>query len=231
MAGENEEGRVVHRTLVLPHYIVQLAPGAAVLSELRGDSWVVRFVYDPVNYRNVALTEALRHSHDPWWASVAGSHFDSEPTHTPRGDVTPPILAAFGDPGERRSEVEKAFYERVCVEWCSIVRRRLRLVSEEEVARAQAHAPDIEEMALEHADVWQATGETMDRDLLNMFETAQGRWGRVSSAHERASLEQSLDWDEIDDALDEREYFRAKIAEWRIAPDEPPTRFGGIFDP
>ena len=89
--------------LVLPHYKLFLEPGVAMLSRLEGDSWVVRFIYDPVDY------EAMELLRDP---------FHQDPT------VRPPLIVAIGDPGEPRKAVEQVFLEAVCDTWCRSVGQR-----------------------------------------------------------------------------------------------------------
>lgn len=154
MTDEAEEGRVVKTgTLLLPHYRIDLVPGAGVLSELRGDCWIVRFVYDPVDYNKVEYVDNWR-----------GGEVLDEPIRDADGLTTPPVIAAFGDPGEPREAVEQVFYEQVCLEWCALVSRRHREWSYE-----------LDEPELQHADVWRATGETMELSLLQMFHAAEER--------------------------------------------------------
>lgn len=199
--------------LRLPHYKLTLIPGCALMSVERGDTWVVRLEYDPARATGELDAEGC-----PVY------ELDGQPYG--RFEM-PPLLAAFGDPGESRSSVEHAFLDALCESWCAIVRRFTGVGGPE---RFSGKTYD----ELEYPDIWAGNRDGIDHSLLCMVETAQSLYGPTDTHYGCYVTETTKRefWKRHHGYLshDEPTYFRLQIDEWRSETRESDPRLRlGIF--
>jgi len=231
-----DDGRILNvGPLRAPHYELTLEPGAAMMSTREGDCWVVRFVYDPVNYDHMQAVREFREHPDGRIDVVPA---EQKPFHQDP-DVKPPLVVAFGDPGESREEVEKAFLEAICSAWCQMLERMLGRRHGEGEESWMAGKGHFDELC--YPDVWQGEVNAIDYDLLCMVATADGLGGLGAHSATDVSLEeQRAFWNSERAAFGrfsvltmptEAEYFDSRIPEWRRACKSSASRVHGRLDP
>jgi hypothetical protein len=145
--------------LYTPHWALTLEAGCAMMSVLHGDCWVVRLEYDPARLSG----ELDEHGEQIY-------RLDED------AGRRPPLIVAFGDPGESRESVEAAFLDALCAAWCALILRFTGIV---DPLDAMVGGVVNEQLA----DVWSGTEDVTHYDLLGMVETCSERRQQSDSHH------------------------------------------------